>query len=269
MVTLWPMTMTSCHPSAVPGPRDVISRAALLLDLDGTLLDLAPRPDAVVLAPGLLGHLATLHGALGGALALVTGRRLDDLDRILHPLRLPAAAEHGAILRPTPDGPPRLAPTPQAPAAWREAAAAFVAARPGTLLEAKSAGFVLHYRLAPGQGPAAQALMQGFAAAGQGFGLLRADHAWELRPCGIHKGVAVHALMAEPPFAGRLAVALEEAVKRTEMLWFGWSGECSAGMAPKVASLGQRTQAVIDLTAEEHRLYYGGFCNGTLWPLLH
>jgi trehalose 6-phosphate synthase len=69
--------------------------------------------------------------------------------------------------------------------------------------------------------------------------------------------------------AGGLAVALEEAMRRTELLWFGWSGECSASTEPKVTSMGQRTQAVIDLTAEENRLYYGGYCNGTLWPLLH
>lgn len=199
-------------PSALPGPTDVISRAALLLDLDGTLLDLAPRPDAVAPAPGLLDHLARLHAALGGALAVVTGRRLDDLDRILHPLVLPAAAEHGAALRPTPGQAARRAAVAAAPAAWRAAAEAFVAAHPGTLLEPKTAGFVLHYRLAPAHGPAARALMQGFAGAGQGFGLLRADHAWELRPEGIHKGIAVRALMAAPPFAGRLPLFIGDDV---------------------------------------------------------
>jgi trehalose 6-phosphate synthase len=64
-------------------------------------------------------------------------------------------------------------------------------------------------------------------------------------------------------------VALEEAVRRTEMLWFGWSGDLSNKKEPSIASAGQRSQALIDLTEEEHRLYYGGFCNGTLWPLLH
>ncbi|WP_191082866.1 alpha,alpha-trehalose-phosphate synthase (UDP-forming) [Roseococcus microcysteis] len=76
-------------------------------------------------------------------------------------------------------------------------------------------------------------------------------------------------LRATSAVAGGLAVALEEAVRRREMLWFGWSGETSASTEPKVTSRGQRTQAVIDLTAQEHRLYYGGYCNGTLWPLLH
>ena len=69
--------------------------------------------------------------------------------------------------------------------------------------------------------------------------------------------------------AGGLAVALEEAVRRTEMLWFGWSGDISDSRELKTASMKLRSQALIDLTEEEHRLYYGGFCNGTLWPLLH
>ncbi|WP_206932431.1 trehalose-phosphatase [Roseococcus thiosulfatophilus] len=206
------MTTNSRPPSAIPGPTDVLSRAALLLDMDGTLLDLAPRPDEVVVAPGLLDHLTRLHAALGGAVAVVTGRRLDDVDRILHPLRLPAAAEHGAILRPSPDAPPRQGPLRRAPAEWRAAAEAFVAAHPGTLLEPKSAGFVLHYRLAPDRGAEAHALMRGFAESGQGFDLLRADHAWELRPGGVHKGVGVRALMAEAPFAGRWPIFIGDDV---------------------------------------------------------
>lgn len=71
------------------------------------------------------------------------------------------------------------------------------------------------------------------------------------------------------PMAGGLTVALEEAVKRREMLWFGWSGETSDRQEPRLSSSGNRTHALIDLTAQEHRLYYTGFCNGMLWPLLH
>ncbi len=140
---------------------------------------------------------------MGGAVAVVTGRRLDDVDRILDPLRLPAAAEHGAILRPDGQAAPRHTPTAMAPEAWRREAAAFVEAHPGTLLEPKSAGFVLHYRMAPEHGAAAEALLRRMAEAGAGFELLRADHAWELRPGGIHKGLGVRALMEQPAFAGR------------------------------------------------------------------
>nr|WP_314072993.1 trehalose-6-phosphate synthase [uncultured Roseococcus sp.] len=69
--------------------------------------------------------------------------------------------------------------------------------------------------------------------------------------------------------AGGLTVALQEAVKRREMLWFGWSGETSERREPRISTVGNRTQALIDLTSQEHRLYYTGFCNNLLWPLLH
>lgn len=69
--------------------------------------------------------------------------------------------------------------------------------------------------------------------------------------------------------AGGLAVALQEATRRRELLWFGWSGETSHGEEPRISSKGNITHALIDLTAEQHRLYYTGYCNATLWPLLH
>ena len=69
--------------------------------------------------------------------------------------------------------------------------------------------------------------------------------------------------------AGGLTVSLQEAVKRREMLWFGWSGETSDRREPRISTAGNRTQALIDLSAHDHRLYYTGFCNGMLWPLLH
>lgn len=196
----------------MPAPRDVLTCAALLLDMDGTLLDLAPRPDEVRLAPGLLDHLTALHGALGGALGVVTGRRLDDVDRILDPLRLPAAAEHGSVLRASATAVPRSAATPTLPAGWRERAAEFVGARPGMLLEPKSAGFVLHYRLAPAQGDKARAFMDDLTGEDSRFEVLRADMAWEMRPCGIHKGLGVRALMAEPAFAGRKPIFIGDDV---------------------------------------------------------
>lgn len=71
------------------------------------------------------------------------------------------------------------------------------------------------------------------------------------------------------PTAGGLAVALQEATRRRELLWFGWSGETSHREELRIASKGNTTHALIDLTAEQHRLYYTGFCNTTLWPLLH
>ena len=76
-------------------------------------------------------------------------------------------------------------------------------------------------------------------------------------------------LRATAATAGGLAVALQSAVRRRDVLWFGWSGECSDKTEPRLASSGSVTHGLIDLTRAEHRLYYTGFCNGTLWPLLH
>ncbi len=72
---------------------------ALFLDFDGTLADLAPRPDLVQVEPELVGTLRALHTQLGGAVALISGRPIAELDHFLHPLRLPAAGVHGAELR--------------------------------------------------------------------------------------------------------------------------------------------------------------------------
>src|SRR5580700_11398961 len=76
----------------------------LFLDVDGTLLDIAPRPEAVEVKASLLADLAAVEGVLGGALALVSGRRIAELDRLFTPLRLCASGTHGAELRRRPDG---------------------------------------------------------------------------------------------------------------------------------------------------------------------
>src|ERR1700678_4756597 len=86
--------MSSLH--SPPIPR---ANWALFLDIDGTLIEIAARPDAVVIPEALPALLQEIQERLGGALALVSGRRLDDIDRMMAPYRFPCAAEHGAILR--------------------------------------------------------------------------------------------------------------------------------------------------------------------------
>lgn len=189
--------------SALPAARDLISEGALLLDLDGTLLDIAPRPDAVHVPPSMLSDLALLSRRMEGALGIITGRRLDDVDALLAPLRLPMAAEHGGVLRPFPDRAAHALPRPTVPHGWMGTASVFVDQHRGLLLEAKSAGFVIHYRLAPDHAGAALNLMRGLVAGNPEFEILRASMAWELRPRGVHKGFGLRALMALPPFAGR------------------------------------------------------------------
>jgi len=206
------MVQTIHDTEGLPLVKDVLARGALLLDLDGTLLDFAPRPDAVHLPHSLRSDLTFLYGALGGALAIVTGRRLDDVDGLLAPLRLPVAAEHGGELRRTPDGQVTRQHAAKLPPGWDLAAREFAAADPRLVHEAKSAGFVLHYRLAPDRGDTALAFLRKLIAETDGFEILSAAQAWELRPCGVDKGNAVRALMKEPSFAGRIPIFIGDDV---------------------------------------------------------
>jgi trehalose 6-phosphate phosphatase len=188
-------------------PLPPLDKAAFLLDLDGTLLDIAPTPDSVVVAPGLLEDLAALRRRCGGALAIVTGRTLREVDALLGDTPYAVAAEHGTSLRHAPGEAPVNATIGDPPPAWLEQAAALASENPGVTLEHKRHGFVLHYRNAPQAGRAVEtgmrALLQGPE---QNFVLLAAKMAWEIRPAGTDKGSAVRAIMEHPPFAGRLPI---------------------------------------------------------------
>ena len=177
------------------------------LDIDGTLLEHAERPDAVRPGEPLFRLLAELHRAAGGALALISGRSVSDIDALFAPLRLPAAGQHGVERRDARGAVHRHAiPT----AALRVVAARiaeFAAGRPGLLLENKGFSLALHYRLAPQLAGAAQAALRDAAAQlGDGFEVLGGKMVVELKPSGRDKGGAIEEFMREPPFAGRTPV---------------------------------------------------------------
>ena len=175
---------------------------ALFLDFDGTLAELAAQPDAVEIPADLVSLLSRLSAHLGGALALVSGRRLRDLDEFLAPLQLPVAAEHGAVRR-LPDG--RL--LALAPPALENAAStlhALVQQHPRLRLEVKTAAVALHYRQAPELEGLCLQLMTEAARRSPGVELLRGKCVFELKPVGVSKGLAIAAFMAEPPFSDRL-----------------------------------------------------------------
>jgi trehalose 6-phosphate phosphatase len=199
----------------VPGLGS-IARAALFLDFDGTLVEIAERPDAIRVAPALPGLLQRLGDGLAGALAIISGRPLRDLDHYL-PVPIAKAGDHGASLRPDPFGPPESPDLPHPPAAWRVQADALVRRHPGALIEDKAHGFVFHYRQAPAAGPEAVALLTRLVAEDPAaFDLLEARMAWEVRPRGPSKATAVRALMARPPFAGRVPVFIGDDVTDEE-----------------------------------------------------
>lgn len=186
-------------------------QAALFLDFDGTLVEIAPRPEAVVVPPGLPPLLERLADRLGGALAIVSGRPLRELETLL-PVQLPMAGDHGATLRPAPGAPVEHLPLPAPPEEWRTRAETLAAGFPGALVERKAHGFVLHYRLAPEAGAIARSALEAMVGTDGDFVVMPARMAWEVKPRAVSKGTVVAGLMARPPFAGRQPVFIGDDV---------------------------------------------------------
>ena len=190
----------------LPAPR---SDWAYFLDLDGTLLEFVDHPSPVHDDGRLQALLAGLHRTTGGAVAVVSGRALADIDRLLggDVPRLPAAGQHGIERR---DARGHVTHHPFAAARLeraREQLAAAVAARPGLVLEHKGASLALHYRRAPQLGGYAHRLMRSLAPAlGPRFRIQAGKRVVEVKPAGRDKGAAVLEFMREPPFRGRAAV---------------------------------------------------------------
>lgn len=180
---------------------------ALFLDFDGTLIDIAPRPDQVEVPDGLDALLAGLGKALDGALALISGRPVADLDRLLARREWALAGEHGAVLR-LPWGEIERAPgVPLPPPSWRAALAALARENPGVLVEQKASGIAVHYRQAPQCERLARETVARLVAEQPGrFAVLNGHKVTEIRPRAIDKGWAVERLMRDPPFYARVPV---------------------------------------------------------------
>ena len=176
--------------------------AALFLDFDGTLVDIAPRPEAVFVPPELPTLLLRLARHLGGAVAIVSGRPIAQLEALL-PVALPMAGDHGASLRLGPGAPLLRRDLPVPPADWLSRAEALVAGFPGAWVEHKAHGFVVHYRLAPEAAEIARTGLERMVRARDDFVVMPARMAWEVKPRAVSKGTAVGELMAQPVFVGR------------------------------------------------------------------
>lgn len=178
-----------------------LARTAFYLDVDGTLLGFKERPEDVVADEALLTLLTRLREKTHGAVALVSGRTISDLDRIVAPLALPAGGVHGAELR-FADG-RREAAAGTAIAEVRDAAEAFVAAHPGLRLEDKGgAAIAVHYRQAPERKDEVRAFLER-TVTDPALMIQHGKMVAEVKPAGCHKGKAIESLMATPPFAGR------------------------------------------------------------------
>ena len=184
-----------------------LSRMAVFLDFDGTLVDIAETPDAISVPAPLEGVLAGLLDATSGATAIVTGRAVETIQERLPGFSGPVAGGHGADVL-LPGGRHH-----RHPVTGSDALIALIArvekaaeATPGFLAEVKPTGAVLHYRKVPDAGDEARAIMEALATTYPEFELHPAKMAWELRPHDVGKDIAVERLMSGAPFAGRLPV---------------------------------------------------------------
>lgn len=205
------MAVMSSSPLLPPPPAPA-DHWALFLDVDGTLLEFAATPDGVRVPAGLIDTLAEMHRHLQGALALVSGRPLDQIDALFAPLVLPAAGLHG-LQRRDAHGAGGASPQtraevarPAALAALRIAAEAVAARFPGAVVEDKGATLALHWRGNARAQDDLRALAEAALARLPGYRAQPGDHVIELRPHGADKGAAIAAMLDALPFRDRMPV---------------------------------------------------------------
>lgn len=188
-----------------PYPR----RPALFLDVDGTLLEIVARPQDVRVDQALLHQLRRLHDGVGGALALLSGRPVEELQRLFAPLELPMAGLHGLERRAADGRTTIVGVEGEAIDAARAALRRYVAAHPGLLLEDKGASLAVHYRLQPALEAGVERTCEDLAAGlGPEFHVQAGLLVREIKSRMADKGTALDEFMAESPFATRQPVAI-------------------------------------------------------------
>jgi len=189
-----------------------LQEISLFLDVDGTLLDLAPRPDEVEVPARLLDDLAAVEGALGGALALVSGRPIATLDRLFAPLRLRASGVHGAEIRYSPDDAAKLLTHRRMPdTAWGDLLG-LLGDFPGTFAENKGMSFAVHHHDTDDEARALVVAVSDFIERhGEAeLHLLAGHRVFEIKLPGFDKGTAIAHFMARAPFLGRIPVFIAD-----------------------------------------------------------
>lgn len=182
---------------------------ALFLDIDGTLVEFAPTPEAVEVSGDLPARLDRLARRFGGGLALVSGRRIADIDRLFEPYRFPAAGIHGAERRDAPGGLHSAGLTSADLEPARVELRRFVSRHPGLLLEDKGRSLALHFRQAPTlEGAVRQALERVCARLPADAWLQPGHCVIEIKSGSASKRRAIEQFMQELPFAGRVPLYL-------------------------------------------------------------
>ncbi|WP_322105088.1 trehalose-phosphatase [Paraburkholderia sp. J41] len=182
-------------------------QTAFFFDFDGTLVDLAPTPDGVLVRPDMLALLADLRRVTHGAVAIVSGRGIESIDTFLGMPDLPIAGLHGAERRDANGDMQRIGFHDQRLLHMEQVLAEVVRTHAGMLLEIKGAALALHYRNAPEHEGVARAATERLAAEfADAYVLQPGKMVYEIKPKDVDKGRALRAFLDEPPFAGRRPV---------------------------------------------------------------
>lgn len=188
------------------------SRHALFIDFDGTLVDLAPHPSAILVPAGLEAIVARLHRALDGAVAIVTGRPIAEIDRFLRlPEGMPVAGVHGAELR-VGGHLQRTPPAETSLAAMRLIAEGLAQRHPALYVEYKPVALAVHYRAEPALGGLVHDTLAAAVRDHPDLKLMRGHAVSEVKPAWADKGAAVSRLLRDPVFAGRTPVMIGDDV---------------------------------------------------------
>ena len=212
--------MTSAEPSAssltatsLPLPSSIsVHRDALFLDFDGTLAEIAPSPDLVAFTPQARAVLETLVQCFSGAVAIVTGRKISEIDHHLAPLKLPVSALYGLVHRASDGAISDLRPPGTLVARASAVLKDFVEQHPGLLLELKGQTIALHYRARPEMGHTCRAAARAALDGENGLKLIDGKMVVEIAPAEADKGRAVLTFLDEPPFFGRRPVYIGDDV---------------------------------------------------------
>lgn len=190
------------------------SRAAwaLFLDFDGTLTEIAATPDAVTIDAGLPSILLDIAKSMSGAVAIVSGRPIIQIDRLLAPALLPAAGQHGLERRRSDGSVDQISRYQQALNGVKEAMQPLAESDPQLLLEDKGLTVALHFRNAPDKASICRKTVQTAVNRFPDLELLEGKMVLEARPRNVNKGKAVQAFMSEGPYRGRVPVMVGDDV---------------------------------------------------------
>lgn len=184
---------------------------ALFLDIDGTLLDIADHPDRVIVPPGLTEVLEALRARLDGALAILSGRSMSQVDTFFAPLRFAGAAEHGSVVRFEPEGELEHM-TRLVSSTLTSAVTEIVAKYPLVLVEVKTSAIAVHFRNAPDAEAPLAVDLTALLASHAGWSMMRGRRVFDIVPASITKGGALELLHRSAAFTGRRPVMIGDDV---------------------------------------------------------